>query len=73
MDIIHQLFDALLGDMPIERVIIGAMGLWIGWLQLQLNRVQEKRVEGAMKIAEAAHTFANALERNTETLRTLGE
>ena len=73
MEMAQQILDALLGDTPVERVMIAGLAFWVAWLQWQLARVQEKRVEGAMRIANAAHTFANALERNTETLRMLGE
>ena len=73
MDLLQSVILALLGDTPIERVIIAGMGFGLVWQQRILNRVQEKRVEDAMRIAAAAHTFAAALERNTETLRSLGE
>lgn len=67
--------EALLSEGPLG-VIIAGMGFWI-WkqrhdglaLQAQLNSVQERRVQDAMKLADAAHTFANALDRNTEALK----
>lgn len=54
-------------------IIILVMGWWIWKLQTQFNAVQEKRVADAFKLAEAAHTFAGAIERNTETLKSLLE
>lgn len=71
MDMLQQLLDAALGtDTPIERVIIVGMSFWMLWRERHVNKIQEKRVEGAMKIADAAHTFSNALDRNTDALRT---
>jgi hypothetical protein len=72
---LKALIDSLIQAGPLGVIILG-MGCWI-WkqrqaelaLQQQLNSVQEKRVQDVMKLADAAHTFAGALERNTETLR----
>ena len=50
-------------------MIILGLSYWVWKQQQLLNAVQEKRVEDAMKLADAAHTFANALDRNTETLK----
>ena len=72
-ELAKTLLEAALGDTPLERVMLVGMALWIWTQQRQLFRVQEKRVESAMKLADAAHTFAGALDRNTATLNTLME
>ncbi len=69
LDVISQLVEAALTDAPIERVIIVGMALWIWWQQRQQNKIQEKRVAGAMKVSDAVHTISAALDRNTETLK----
>ena len=51
-------------------VILG-QAWWIWRLQGQIISVQEKRVQDAYRLAEAATTAAQALERNTETLNAL--
>ena len=67
------LLGAALGDTPLERVMLVGMSVWIWSQQRQLFRVQEKRVQSAMKLTDAAHTFAGALDRNTNTLKALME
>lgn len=73
MELVETLMGAALGETPLERVMLVGMSLWIWSQQRQLFRVQEKRVESAMKLADAAHTFSGALDRNTATLRALME
>ncbi len=73
MDAVLKLLAEGLLSHGLPGVIILGLGLWLWKLQQQLNSVQEKRVQDAMKIAEAAHTFAGALDRNTEAMRTLSE
>jgi dihydrodipicolinate synthase/N-acetylneuraminate lyase len=69
---LSQLAAALLSH-GLPGVIIAGMAVWIWKIQDKLNAVQEKRVQDAMKIAEAAHTFAGALDRNTEAMRAFAE
>ena len=69
MEILEKIIEATLSDMPIERVIIAALLLWLFWQQRYSNRIQSKRVDDAMKLAEAAHTFSAALNRNTDALQ----
>ncbi len=69
MDVILKAFaQALLSEGPLG-VIIAGMAWWIWRQQNLLNTVQERRVEDALKIANAAHNFAGALDRNTEALK----
>lgn len=69
MDTIFKaLAQALLSEGPLG-VIIAGMAWWIWRQQNLLNMVQERRVEDALKIANAAHNFAGALDRNTEALK----
>lgn len=67
---LKSLFDALLSH-GLPGVIIGGMSVWIWKTQQQLNQVQERRVEDAFKLAQAAQAFSSALDRNTETLKSL--
>lgn len=69
-DLLKALTEALLKEGVLGVIIVG-LTVWCWKLQQQLNTVQEKRVQDAMKIADAAHTFAGALDRNTETLKAL--
>lgn len=71
-DLLQKLVEALLSH-GILGVIIAGLSWWVWKIQERLDAVQEKRVQDAMKIADAAHTFAGALDRNTETLRSLAE
>lgn len=66
--VIKALAEALLQEGPLG-VIIAGMAWWIWRQQNLLNTVQERRVEDALKIANAAHNFAGALDRNTEALK----
>lgn len=66
------ILDALLSQGPLGVVIAG-MALWIWRLQGQLLQVQEQRVKDAFRIADTAHAFSVAVERNTETLKGLLE
>lgn len=73
MDIVIKAFaQALLSEGPLG-VIIAGMAWWIWRQQNLLNAVQERRVEDALKIADAAHNFAGALDRNTEALKAFVE
>jgi hypothetical protein len=69
-DLLKALTEVLLKEGVLGVIIVG-LALWCWKLQQQLNMVQEKRVQDALKIADAAHTFAGALDRNTETLKAL--
>lgn len=70
--VVKALADALLSQGPLGVVIAG-MAWWIWRLQGQLMQTQERRVKDAFRIADSAHAYANALERNTEMLKTLLE
>ncbi len=66
--IIQKLVASLLSQGPYGVIVIGlAYGYWK--LQQKLSAVQEQRVMDAMKLADATHTLAHALDRNTETLK----
>lgn len=66
--ILQKLVDSLLSAGPVGAILMGlAYGYWK--LQQKLSAVQEQRVADAMKLADATHTLAHALDRNTETLR----
>jgi hypothetical protein len=69
-NLINALTEVLLKEGVLGVIIVG-LALWCWKLQQQLNVVQERRVYDALKIADAAHTFAGALDRNTETLKAL--
>lgn len=68
-DILQKLVDTMLseGSMGVIVVVL-AYGYWK--LQQKLSAVQEQRVADAMKLADATHTLAGALDRNTDTLKT---
>ncbi len=70
--VIEVLVDSLLSQGPFGVIIVG-MGGWIWKQQQVVNRVQEQRVQDVFKLAEAAHTFSNALDRNTAMLKALME
>lgn len=53
--------------------MIAGMAWWIWRLQGQLMQTQEQRVKDAFRIADISHAYANALERNTDMLKTLLE
>lgn len=73
MEIVIKAFaQALLSEGPLG-VIVAGMAWWIWRQQNLLNAVQERRVDDAMKIADAVHSFANALDRNTEALEAFVE
>ncbi len=67
-NILQKLVDTMLSEGAMGVIVIGlAFGYWK--LQQQLNAVQQQRVADAMKLADATHTMAGALDRNTETLK----
>lgn len=52
-------------------VIILGQAWWIWKLHGQVAAVQEKRVQDAYRLAEAASKAAKALERNTDVMKAL--
>jgi hypothetical protein len=70
--VLKALVAALVSQGPLGVIIIG-MALWIWNLQQQLSKVQEQRVQDAFRLASTAGACANALDRNTETLKALLE
>ncbi len=70
--VIKMLLEPLVAQ-GLSGVIIIGMGYWIIGLQRRLDQVQERRVDDALKFANAAHSFSSALDRNTETLKGLLE
>ena len=54
-------------------IIVGGLAYAYWHLQKRHDVVQEKRVEDAMKLATATNAMANALDRNTDTLRAFAE
>lgn len=71
-EILQKLADSLLSEGPMGGIVIGlAFACWK--LQQRNDDVQEKRVEDAMKLANATNAMANALDRNTDTLRAFAE
>jgi hypothetical protein len=73
MDAVLKLLAEGVLSHGLPGVIIAGLGLWLWKLQDRYDAVQEKRVQDAMKIADAAHTFAGALDRNTEAMKALAE
>lgn len=70
--ILQKLLDTLVSSGPMGVIVI-ALGYAYWHLQKRHDVVQEKRVEDAMKLANAYHAVASALDRNTETLRAFAE
>ena len=70
--LIKMLLEPLVAQ-GLPGVIIVGLSWWAWKMQQRLDQVQERRVDDALKLAEAAHKFASALDRNTETLRALLE
>lgn len=67
-EILQKLADSMLSGGPMGGIVMGlAYGYWK--LQQKLSAVQEQRVADAMKLADATNTMANALDRNTDTLK----
>lgn len=66
------LIQGLLKEGTLGVIILGLV-YWLWKKDERLNTVQEQRVKDALKIADAAHTFSNALDRNTDTLRAFTE
>ena len=64
--------ESLVSHGPLGGIVV-LLCLWIWKLQRRLDSVQEKRVADAFKIVNQVHTFATALERNTETLKAFVE
>lgn len=69
---LEKLLDTMLSEGAMGGIVVGlAYAYWK--LQKRHDAVQEKRVEDAMKLANATNAMANALERNTDTLRAFAE
>lgn len=69
---LEKLVEALVSEGAMGVIVAGlAYAYWK--LQQRHDAVQEKRVEDAMKLADATNAMANALDRNTETLRAFAE
>ena len=69
MDALFQkLADSLLSEGVMGVIVVGlSYGCWK--LQQKLSEVQDQRVKDVLKLADATHALASALDRNTETLR----
>ena len=66
--ILQKLVETMLSEGAMGVIVIGlTFGYWK--LQQQLNVVQQQRVDDAMRLADATNTMANALDRNTDTLK----
>ena len=66
--ILKKLVDTMLSEGAMGVIVVAlAYGCWK--LQQKLSAVQEQRVADAMKLADATHAIAGALDRNTETLK----
>ena len=61
----------ILLSLGLPGVIILGQAWWIWKLHGQVAAVQEKRVQDAYRLAEAASSAAQVLERNTEVLNAL--